>query len=149
MGPVIVITNNGWGTPADAVWVYMSRMRNVTLYYSDHAEVLTPGSQPGTYSLRRDKWLFPPYQDVRFPPQVPVLYVTGNLIENGPAEEFLRQHNANLGTPLTFKGVSNPKTGLDDPEEGRGVGVLSYRRRKSTSRCPSAALESKHTGGVH
>ncbi len=116
VGPVIVITNNGWGTPADAVWVYMSRMRNVTLYYSDHAEVLTPGSQPGTYSLRRDKWLFPPYQDVRFPPQVPVLYVTGNLIENGPAEEFLRQHNANLGAPLTFKGVSNPKTGLDDPE---------------------------------
>ena len=57
-----------------------------------------------------------PYQDIKFPDKVPVLYVTGNLIDNGGAEEFLRQFNTNLGTPETFRGIGDPKTGQDDPQ---------------------------------
>jgi 4-amino-4-deoxy-L-arabinose transferase-like glycosyltransferase len=104
IGPLVVITNNGWGTPADAVWVYLSPHPNVTLYYTDHADILSQ-TAPGTYSVRSDKWLYPPYTPTRFPDNVPVLYVTS---DQATSEEVVRKGNPNLGSRETFKGTGDP-----------------------------------------
>jgi hypothetical protein len=111
-GPLIVITDNGWGTPADAIWVYLSESPNVTLYYTDKPRVLTPGNGVGTASLRRDKWRFPPYESIVLPRNVPVLYVTQDYLNGSPAAEYLGKHNPNLGTREAFEGMGDPEGGV-------------------------------------
>jgi hypothetical protein len=131
VGPIVVITKNEWGTPADALWVYLSGMPKITMYYTDHAEVLRPGDEggAGAYLLRRDKWLFPAYEAVRLEPGTPVLYVTSAQKVGGEeAEDFLRQKNPNLGAVETFNGLKGPD-GKGDPD-GR---VLVFNVRLPTS----------------
>jgi hypothetical protein len=116
-GPIVVITDNGWGTPADAVWVYLSDRPNIQLYYTDRERILDPVSEPpgaGGYWLRMNKWLFPPYQKVTLPRNVPVLYVTKE--QASPVIEQLKVKNPNIERWQTFVGVVNARTGQGDPE---------------------------------
>ena len=72
-GPMVVITDDGWGLPADAVWDDLSGEKHVEVYYvsrSREAAVLLPaaGGEPGSYLLRKDKWLYTPAEAVRLDP---------------------------------------------------------------------------------
>jgi 4-amino-4-deoxy-L-arabinose transferase-like glycosyltransferase len=115
-GKLIVITDNGWGTPADALWVYLSGRENIQLYYTDRGRILDPTEGPpgGEAWLRPNKWLFPPYEKVAFPPDVPILYVASE--SGGPAIDRLREKNPGIKPLITFKGVANPRTGESDPD---------------------------------
>ena len=108
---VIVITNDGWGTPADAEWVYLSGLPNVTLYYTNHKTnypLLTPAhfSEPDTYMLRKDKWLYTPEVPVKIPPETIILYMNNDPVytENGPIspEKYFQKLNPNLVPAQTF-----------------------------------------------
>ncbi len=112
-GPLVVITDDGWGTPADALWVYLAHEKNVQLYYVSgigEKPILRPtGSDGHTYLLRKDKWLYTPPVPVTIPDQVQVLFITGdNKSIDGchvSAENFLRPLNPELSTGVPFEGV--------------------------------------------
>ena len=73
IGPVAVITDAGWGTPADAAWVYLAGNPNVHLFYTLHPDpILVPAGPADTFFLRRDKWLFTKEEPIILP-DVPVL----------------------------------------------------------------------------
>jgi 4-amino-4-deoxy-L-arabinose transferase-like glycosyltransferase len=127
-GPLIVITDNGWGTPADALWVRLSGNPNIHLYYTDRPTILDPvESSANTYWLRRDKWLFPPYEKVTLGSDIPILYVTTE--RDGPALKRLSAHNPNISLDETFNGIVNPRTRTSDPD-----GAVSIFQLKTLSR---------------
>ncbi len=90
---VVVITNDGWGTPADAEWVYLSGVPNVTVYYTNHkdrAPLLEPsyGGEADTYMLRKDKWLYTPEVAVHIPSAAIILYMNNDPVytKDGPVD---------------------------------------------------------------
>jgi len=131
-GPLVVITDGGWGTPADALWVYLSHSPNVSLFFTDNPRpVLVPasadaGALPDTYRLRRDKWLFSKVEDVHLPPGVPVLYLTNDPVHADPelpAEVYLQAANPNLRLEKTFNGVE-----INGRPAGENVALFSVAR---------------------
>ena len=117
--PIVVITNDGWGTPADAEWVYLSGIPNVTLCYTNHKDyssLLTPArdGEPDTYLLRKDKWLYTPEERVHIPSDAIILYMNNDPVytKEGPVdpETYFRKLNPNLIKAETFY---NHGTGAD------------------------------------
>ena len=109
--PIVVITNDGWGTPADAEWVYLSAIPNITLYYTNHKDnypLLTPSrfGEPDVYMLRKDKWLYTPEVPVHIPPETIILYMNNDPVytKNGPLdpEAYFKRLNPNLIRAETF-----------------------------------------------
>jgi hypothetical protein len=133
-GPIVVITDAGWGNPTDAAWVYLSENPNVRLYWRnpqlDGPVVLKPVRQnyvttePPTpadgYLLREDKFLFTKPHVVAFPEGAPVFLLTNDPVHTPsgdvPAEEYFRRSNPNLGPAISFNGV--------DSEEGADRVIL-------------------------
>jgi 4-amino-4-deoxy-L-arabinose transferase-like glycosyltransferase len=112
--PLVVITDDGWGTPSDALWVYLSRTANVRLYYiswQGEKAILQPSEQ-GRFLLRMDKWLYTAAKPVTLEPDVPVLFVTKDPIDGAAAEEVLRKLNPNLPPGIPFYGVE-PRLEVD------------------------------------
>jgi 4-amino-4-deoxy-L-arabinose transferase-like glycosyltransferase len=135
-GPLVVITDAGWGNPTDAAWVYLSRNPNVSLYYRipeiDGPVFLTPSydapaepdegpiitknirkpAPPYTYLLRKNKFLYTKPEPVTLKPDVPVFVLASSPVHthNGPvpAEKVFREANPNLGQPISFYGVDGP-----------------------------------------
>lgn len=125
VGPLVVITDNAWGTPADALWTYLSPLPNVRMYYTDDAKILIPGAENGTYQLKDDKWLFPKLRPVRLPEKgdAPIIFVTGAVVHSSgpdePAEKVLQKANPNLQLFETFNGVV-----IEGQPEGEGVAIF-------------------------
>jgi len=110
--PMVIVTTNGWGTPADAVWVYLSREKNVQLYYTVTKALLRPGPEGGTYRLQDDKWLFTPERSVRLPAGAPVYFVTNDPVHADvavPAAAYYKDANPSLPPPQRFYGVEGDK----------------------------------------
>ncbi len=122
--PMVIVTTNAWGTPADAVWVYLSQEPNVRLYFTDARTILRPGVAPGTYLLKDDKWLFPPERPVHIAPNVPVYFVTNDPVHadvDVPAWPYYRSANPNLSAPRSFNGIEGAK--------GEGAAVFLVPRQ--------------------
>jgi hypothetical protein len=124
--PIVVITTNAWGTPADALWVYLSREPNIKLYFVDGRRVLRPGREAATYLLKDDKWLFPPEQPVRFPPEAAVYFVSNDPVHadiDAPAAQVYRAANTNFPAPTVFPGVK-----MRQGDRGEGAAVFALPR---------------------
>jgi hypothetical protein len=122
--PLVIVTTNGWGTPPDAVWAYLSREKNVQLYFTDSKTILRPGLERGTYRLKDDKWLYPPERNVKIAADAPVYFVTNDPVHadvDVPATAFYKDGNPNLPPPRTFYGI--------DGKEGEGVAVFLVPRQ--------------------
>ena len=117
-GPVVVITNDGWGTPADAEWVYLSVLPNVSIYYTNHTGdypllMPAPSGERDTFMLKKNKWLYTPEEAVHIPLSAldapVVLYLTNDPVytADGPvdAKTFLQRKNPNLAEVETFSNV--------------------------------------------
>ncbi len=118
-GPIAVITTDAWGTPADALWVYLAGKPNVQVFFTDDSRVLRPGTETGTYRLKEDKWLFSPDHPVHFAADAKVFFVTNDPVHAAtdvPATTFFFRPNPNLGPPKTFYGVEG--------RAGEGVSVF-------------------------
>jgi hypothetical protein len=102
---LVIITDGTWGTPADALWVYLSPEPNVKLYWTDG--LLQRAGAGGTFTLRGNKWLFPPRMPVRITPGTTTYYVINDPFQDAPALEAIRRSGVNFGAPLTFKGVGD------------------------------------------
>lgn len=109
--PVVVITNSGWGTPADAEWVYLSDVPGVTLYYTNHARNTpllerAPGGEADTYMLRKDKWLYTPEVPVHIAPEAVILYMSNDPVYTSEGaedpERYFGRANPNLVKAETF-----------------------------------------------
>ena len=123
---MVVITTNAWGTPADALWVYLSREPNIKLYFVDGRRVLRPGSEAGTYMLKDDKWLFPPERPVRLPADATVYFVSNEPVHadvDGPAGTVYRSANANFPAPTIFAGIK-----MREGDRGEGAAVFVVPR---------------------
>jgi 4-amino-4-deoxy-L-arabinose transferase-like glycosyltransferase len=124
--PMVVITTNGWGTPADAVWVYLAQEPNVQLYFTDERRILRPGKEKGTYLLKADKWLYPPEQAVKLPEGAAVYFVCNEPIHTATKDvlalPWYREVNPGLGVPKLFLGIKDGK------ERGEGVAVFKVGR---------------------
>jgi 4-amino-4-deoxy-L-arabinose transferase-like glycosyltransferase len=115
-GRLVVITDAGWGNPADAAWAYLSENPNITMYYRiaelDGNEILpaAPGAgDPNTVRLRRHKFLFTKPVEVTLPGDASVFLLTNDPIHTSAgdvrAEEHFRRFNPNLGAGISFNGV--------------------------------------------
>ncbi len=97
--PVVVLTGEEWGLPADALWVYLENKPNIQIYYVDdliHQPILRPAEHPGTFFVRDDKWLFKDPIVAQFPTDAEICYVSGDPVhkpDGMPAEELLQKHN--------------------------------------------------------
>ncbi len=134
-GPLVVITDDGWGTPSDAVWAELVNEPQVHLFYADDLAELRPESDTGELTLRRDKWLFEPAQAVKLADiargpgvdRAPVLVITQEVYrrpgepDSETADELPRL-NPNLGPPITFKGVP-----IGGNSAGEGVVIFPLR----------------------
>lgn len=111
-GPIVVITNNGWGTPADAVWAYLDGLPNVQMFYVDWAErqaILQPvDAAAGQYSLLARKWRYTPAETVTLKAGAPIFYVTGSPLKDKAAPEALVSFNHFVEDPLEFRNPSKP-----------------------------------------
>ena len=107
--PITVITDHHWGTPSDALWVYLSRKPNVRLYYISWlgTEPILQRAADGTVKLRADKWLYTKPESVRLSPEVPVLFLTHDPLGDSPAVQNLRKTNPNLPQEIPFYGVGD------------------------------------------
>ena len=92
--PLVIITDDGWGTPSDALWVYLQDLPNVQMAYINDLEVknderareastrpiLLPAAAAadGTarYWLRQDKYRYTAAVPLAIPAGVTVLYIT-------------------------------------------------------------------------
>ncbi len=114
-GPVLVITGNEWGTPADALWAYLANAPNIRIYSTDKSVIgggyptagaaATAPASPDALYLRNDKWLWPPYEFVDVPPETTVIYVTQKMWGGVPSAERLAQSNPRLELVDTFPGM--------------------------------------------
>jgi 4-amino-4-deoxy-L-arabinose transferase-like glycosyltransferase len=133
-GPLAIITDNAWGTPADAFWVYLTGNPNVILYYTDDRAIFRPGRETGSVLLKDNKWLFPAERQVWLPTDIPVLYITNDPVHSGnadiPAETYFHDANPNLRKWATFYGIDGAK--------GEGVTLLSLALRPLQSASRSA-----------
>jgi 4-amino-4-deoxy-L-arabinose transferase-like glycosyltransferase len=112
---VVVLTNDGWGTPADAAWVYLANVPKVTLYYTNHKAdypllMPAPNAPADTYMVKKDKWLYTPEVPVPIDrQQTVVLYLNNDPVytADGPvdAEAYFRKFNPNLAKVQTFYNV--------------------------------------------
>ncbi|MCL2649226.1 MAG: glycosyltransferase family 39 protein [Phycisphaerales bacterium] len=110
--PITVITDDTWGTPADAVWLYLARDPRVTLYFTrpdNDGAILQPAPnalRPNTFLLKKDKWLYLPESPVELSPDERIYYITNDPVHTGvveqPAETFFRPKNPNLGHGISF-----------------------------------------------
>ena len=109
-GPVVVITDDGWGTPSDAMWAYLRSERNIKLYYVTGAEehgILRQADATGTrFLLKGDKWSYTPEVAVAIGPEERIWFVTR---EEGASrlEENLRRRTPSLMAKKVFFGVGN------------------------------------------
>jgi hypothetical protein len=105
--PVVVITDNGWGTPSDALWVYLARVPNVQLYYISWRgqKPLLPPAGDDAVLLRQDKWLYTPAAPVKLDPNIPVLFLTKDPLDGPSAEKVLRPIDPNLPPGIPFYGL--------------------------------------------
>jgi hypothetical protein len=111
-GPLVVITDAGWGNPADAAWVYLSRNPNVKLYWrnpeQDGPVILQRArSDPDVVLLRKDKFLFGKPEPVKLEEGVPVFLLTQEPLGGTSAEEYFRRSNPNLGQATSFNGIDS------------------------------------------
>jgi 4-amino-4-deoxy-L-arabinose transferase-like glycosyltransferase len=113
-GEVVVITDNGWGLPADAAWVALEGTPHVRLYYKTGASespILMPSAEhPGAFMLRKDKWLYTPPEPVEIPADASVLFLTqahGGAGGDDALLESLRRFTPNLKPVLSFYGIDN------------------------------------------
>ncbi len=117
--PVVIITDNGWGLPADGVWAYLSAVRNIHVYYTSEAgtlPILQAASSvvPDVFMLRKNKWLYTAAEPVRLPPNASVLYLTGNHQgDDGVLTETLRRLNPNLKLAASFYGIDHGPEHVD------------------------------------
>jgi len=107
-GPVVVITTDGWGTPADALWAYLDGRKNVQMFYVSDM-MARPADEPGYYRVQSDKWVYPASdpKPVKFAPGARVFFVTNDPVHGASdvrAAIYFRG-NSNLGWPKTFYGV--------------------------------------------
>jgi len=111
-GGVVVLTNDGWGTPADAEWVYLANVPKVTLYYTNHKAnypllMPAPNAPADTCMVKKDKWLYTPEVPVHIDrQQTVVLYMNNDPVytAGGPvdADTYFRRRNPNLVKVQTF-----------------------------------------------
>jgi hypothetical protein len=117
--PVVVITDTAWGLPADAAWVYLSRLPNVRVYFTSRSgeAILIPVEREVSggkreFWLRPEKWLFLPQEPVEIEPEAGVFYITNDPIHASDgdhrAAEALGKWNPNLPEPWTFYGIEGP-----------------------------------------
>lgn len=140
LGKVAVITTNGWG-PADALWVYLTRIPKLRVYYvDDHTEkpilrkvggaVKEEGTGGGVeaYWMKSDKWLYEPERAVTLP-EMPIVFVCPDPIYAGSGEldavKVLSGLNRFDGEAITFE---NP-AGRDGHVDRIRVFVLRGRDR--------------------
>jgi hypothetical protein len=110
--PVVIITTDSWGHPADAVWAYLAGQPNVQLYFvsgADRKPVLK--SVDGThYLLKTRKWLDEPEMPVRLDPNVPILFVGPTPLLGLPGEpdaaEIYQSLNPGSGDLMRLRNVS-------------------------------------------
>ncbi len=111
-GPVIIITNNEWGTPADAVWAYCDGVPGATVYYVDWAQrkaILTQEELvAGRGKLMAKKWRYLPEEEVDLPAGVPIFYVSGSPLGGKVAPEAVAPMNHFVEDPLEFKNPLRP-----------------------------------------
>lgn len=130
-GPVVVITDNAWGTPADAVWVYLSGREGVRLYWLDEWEergILRPApveKLPADaagmpyYLLKDRKWIWPPEKAVGISPEVPVLFVTHDMSGEGAKVRKKVERWGGVVDVFTFGNVTD--------DRGRSEKVMVFR----------------------
>jgi 4-amino-4-deoxy-L-arabinose transferase-like glycosyltransferase len=111
-GKVVLITDNGWGLPADAAWVYLEHLPNLEIYYKTGATdspLLTPAPEGGGggehFLLRKDKWLYTPEQAVEISPEASVLFLTECRGSEEALLRSLREFTPNLKPVLSFYGI--------------------------------------------
>jgi hypothetical protein len=109
-GKVVLITDDGWGLPADAAWVTFDGSPMVQVYYKNGATespLLTPGPALDTFMLRKDKWLYTPAEPVRLPPDATVLFLTKTSAGDETLLHALQRFTPNLKPVLSFYGIDN------------------------------------------
>jgi 4-amino-4-deoxy-L-arabinose transferase-like glycosyltransferase len=123
--PMVVITTDAWGLPADAVWVYLSREPNVRLFFVDGRKIIRPGGAKGTYMLKDDKWLFPPERAFALPAEARVYFVSNDLVGDlaVPAASIYKGANPNLPAPKVFGGI---RTTSDEHSVGAAVFLVPH-----------------------
>ena len=110
-GKVVVITDNGWGLPADAAWVALEGAPNVQLFYktgaSDSPLLLLAPNDPHAVMLRKDKWLYTPPEPVTLPAEATVLFLTHCHGSDADFLQALQRFTPNLKPVLSFYGIDN------------------------------------------
>jgi hypothetical protein len=111
--PVVVITDDRWGLPADGFWVYLQGQPNVRLYYRDQLSqqpILQAGEHAGRYIVRQDKWLYTPAVQADIASDALVLFVCNDPVhgaKDAGAVDFYKQRNE-IAEVVSF---SNPVGG--------------------------------------
>ena len=111
-GPIVVITNDGWGTPGDAVWAYLEKVPGVSVYYVSGAGGPVRGAGLGKLWLREKKWTYTPARVVELPVGAEVYYVSADPVYTGtgprPAAEMLEAEGVQVVDAKVFANVAPP-----------------------------------------